>query len=174
MAGGKRGRPRKPTAVKKLQGTARKDRTPKREPKPRTGVEAPAVLSKEARAEWDRLAPELERLGLLTIADRAQFAIYCDAVARWTKLTEKLDKLDEMTEAQGKAGYRQQVAEVALQKSYGEIVSRLAGRFGLDPSARAGLDVLPGNLPSVPKPEEGEEGETKSKESIVDRRLRLA
>lgn len=171
MAGSKTGRPRKPTALKKLAGTHRKDRAPKHEPKPRGGVRPPKGLSVAATAEWNRLAPELERLGLLTVADRAMFAIYCDAVARWTDLTQRLDK-GGLTEEQGKNGYRQQVAEVALQKSYGEIIARLASRFGLDPSARAGLDVLPGNLSATDASEEEEAGKQEGVLSLLDRRLK--
>ena len=41
----------------------------------------PEWLSVEAKHEWGRVVPELERLGLLTIVDRAALAAYCTAWA---------------------------------------------------------------------------------------------
>lgn len=166
------GRPRKPTAMKELAGTERKSRR-KREPKPRKGIAPPKWLSKESLAEWNRLAPELERLGLLTIVDRAQFARFCDALAGYAAMTKEIETRGRIAE-QGKNGHRQEIAEVSLQKKYGEIIGQLAGRFGLDPSARASLDILPGNLSPGGGEETNAGKEDEPEESIVDRRLRLA
>jgi P27 family predicted phage terminase small subunit len=44
---------------------------------------APDFLAGDARAEWDRLAPELHALGLLRTVDVNCFAAYCMAFARW-------------------------------------------------------------------------------------------
>ena len=162
-------RPKTPTAVKKLRGTIRKDRTSKNEPKPRKkpgGLQPPAWLSRRAKAEWRRLAPELERIGLLTIADLRQFARYCDACAHFEELTKRLN-IGDLVVAVGRNGYRQQVAEVALQQKYGEIVGKLAARFGLDPSSRASLDVMVHFLPAA------EDDADKAKgRSVLERRLK--
>ena len=47
--------------------------------------ECPEWLSDDAKAEWNRLLPELDRNGLLTKADMAAFAGYCDSFAMWKK-----------------------------------------------------------------------------------------
>lgn len=77
---GRRGPPPKPSAQKKAQGTYRRDRAAVREMELPPGVpEMPAWLDKEARAEWERVVPELAALRILTEVDRAMLADYCAA-----------------------------------------------------------------------------------------------
>lgn len=77
------GRKPKPTHLKLLEGEVNKKRINYDEPKPRPEApKCPTWLSAEARREWRRLAPELERLGLLTKNDFAMFASYCSAVGK--------------------------------------------------------------------------------------------
>jgi len=65
----------KPTAIKILEGNPGKRPLNLNEPKPlQIAPECPDWLLDEAKKEWKRLAPELERLGLLTILDMAAFA----------------------------------------------------------------------------------------------------
>src|SRR5688572_18095041 len=78
------GRPTKPTQLKAVQGTLRPSRVNPSEPKPEPAVPTcPSWLPKEAKAEWRRIVPQLERLGLLTLIDRAALAAYCQSYARW-------------------------------------------------------------------------------------------
>lgn len=66
---GKRGPRPTPTPLKVLRG-ARKDRINQHEPKPTPGrPPMPSWLPPEAKKIWRRLAPELERMGVLTKAD---------------------------------------------------------------------------------------------------------
>src|SRR6516165_1012012 len=44
--------------------------------------EPPDRLSAYAKEEWRAVAPELFRLGLLTVVDTAAFACYCSAAGR--------------------------------------------------------------------------------------------
>jgi phage terminase small subunit len=76
-----KGRKQKPTALKLLQGNPGRRPLNKQEPKPKRNVRAPDGLSPGAKKEWRRLGPELRRLGLLTMADQAIFAMYCETVA---------------------------------------------------------------------------------------------
>ena len=79
---GTRGPIAKPVELKLLEGNQGKRRLDKRPPGPGRRIpRRPSWLSPEAREEWRRLAPELTRLGLLTLLDRAALTIYCDACA---------------------------------------------------------------------------------------------
>ena len=87
------GPPPKPTALKLIAGNPGKKRLPQGEPKPM--VEAPVPpkhLTAEARVEWERLAPILVRLKLLTKLDRAALAAYCQAWARHVEAEEQVAK----------------------------------------------------------------------------------
>jgi phage terminase small subunit len=76
------GRPRKPTTLKVLEGNPGKRPLPKNEPKPTIGAEAPPWMTAPgARAEWERIAPRLLRLGLLTEIDAEAFALLCGHLA---------------------------------------------------------------------------------------------
>ena len=80
------GRKTKPTKIKVIQGTFRKDRENKNEPTPETHIpEAPDHLSKEALVEWGRMSQELYNLGLISNVSRGALAIYCQAWARMVK-----------------------------------------------------------------------------------------
>lgn len=45
----------------------------------------PTWLDREGKAEWRRVVPELNKLGILGKVDRAVLATYCDT---WSKFTE--------------------------------------------------------------------------------------
>src|SRR3990167_9530086 len=77
------GRKPKPTRLKVLEGNPGKRPLPADEPEPRMlSIECPEMLQGEARVEWERLAPELSALGLLTTVDRAGLVAYCQAWGR--------------------------------------------------------------------------------------------
>ena len=79
-----RGRKPKPTALKVLEGNPGKRPLNDREPVPPKGtLKCPAWLLPEAKKEWKRLAPALEAMGVLTMADLTAFEGYCQAYARW-------------------------------------------------------------------------------------------
>ena len=87
---------KKPTALKILEGDAGKRGIPVNEPKPEKESRVPAppaFLRGEAKKEWQRVAPELHRLGLLTKVDKAALTGYCIA---WGDLVDVEHKLDKM------------------------------------------------------------------------------
>ena len=124
-----RGRPRTPTALRILRGNPGHRTLPKGEPQPKAGAHPPPWLSVAARKEWDRLAPMLERLGVLTEADADALGQLCAARAVFQYQLREFGKFStELWRAM-------QAAEA---------------KFGLTPADRARL--------SVPKGDESELG----------------
>lgn len=88
------GPPGKPTKIKELEGNRGKRQLPTHEPNPTNAMPAcPSFIKGAARKEWQRLAPELLILGLLTRVDRAALAGYCIA---WGQLEEVEQELARM------------------------------------------------------------------------------
>ena len=72
------GPPKVPTALRKARGNRGHEIFSAFEPQPpATTADPPADLTGEARALWERLAPELVKLGTLTVIDRDEFAKGC-------------------------------------------------------------------------------------------------
>ena len=65
----------------------------------------PRHLLPEAKKEWRRVTPELERYGLISKIDRAALAMYCQAWARWVWAEE------QMARAQSLAAMKREEAE---------------------------------------------------------------
>ena len=134
--------PRKPDALKKLHGTARKDRTVG-STAPATGMPTrPVGLSPQATRVWKSLGPKLHDLGLLAQIDQSTFAVYCQAYADWLELTRILNKLGVRNwYSETESGYRQVIPEVAVRDKAYQVMQRLETRFGLDPSSRSGIAI---------------------------------
>lgn len=106
-------------------------------------AQMPDWLSDEAKAEWNRLAPKLTMLGLLTAQDEMSFAAYCQAYAKWKDAEIFMN--NNGTIVRTDSGYWQQVPQVSISSQNLKIMMALSARFGLTPADRARLDleVLP-------------------------------
>lgn len=136
------GRPPKPTRLKILAGNPGHRPLNKAEPRPQLGEpKCPSWLSKSAKAKWRRVAPELAKLGLLTIVDGDALAAYCQAWAEFEWATTTLEK--EGRTSKTSTGYMQQHPAVSMQRSAFAIIRQFSAMFGLDPSSRSGLTVQP-------------------------------
>ena len=72
------GRRPKPTALEKAQGNPGKRKLNEREPRPAAAeLRPPAFLTADAVEEWNRVAPMLARLKVLTEADRLGLGHLC-------------------------------------------------------------------------------------------------
>ena len=130
------GRKPKPTALKELEGNPGKRALNEHEPMPEKKAPAcPKWLEPEAKKEWHRLAKDMETLGILTEEDRASFASYCQAYARWREAEEFIS--DHGTIIKTPAGYLQQVPQVAIAQTYLKIMNKIAEQFGLTPASRS-------------------------------------
>jgi P27 family predicted phage terminase small subunit len=145
---GKGGRPRKPTALKLLQGD-RQDRINRDEPVPdEAEVVRPEWLPEPAAAIWDQLAPDLIAKNVLTAWDVDMFAAFCTAVVANREAAADLDQsgvkcttLVRET-ARGDLIYdlRRNPAWQVFRESAATMAG-IGGKFGLTPADRAGLSV---------------------------------
>lgn len=139
-----KGRKPKPTRLKELTGNPGRRPLNDREPKPTAArPSCPSWLSKEAKAEWRRIVPELERLGLLTLVDRTALAAYCQAAAELEIATKQLNKEGRIifVEVFNKAGevsgsVQKPHPAIKLQRDAFRQVKAYLAEFGLTPSAR--------------------------------------
>mgnify|MGYP000876640778 CR=1 FL=1 len=135
-----RGRKPKPTALKVLEGNPGKRPLNQNEPKPEsTAPRCPSWLEQEAKNEWRRMSKTLEAMGLLTLVDKAAFAGYCQAYARWKEAEEFLSKHGTIFKTP--SGYIQQVPQVSIAQTYLKVMKDFCSEFGLTPAARTRISV---------------------------------
>ncbi len=134
------GPPRKPTRIRILEGNASKRPLPSAEPKPTEGTPTrPEWVAPEAKREWRRIVPELRRLGLLTLVDRAALVGYCQQWGRYVQAEKILTEKGLTFETEN--GYVMQRPEVAIATKALQLVKAFCTEFGLTPAARARLSA---------------------------------
>lgn len=141
------GRPRKPTAVKKLQGTLEKRRTVADEWTPPVGAPVmPEHLGPDGRRQWRLVVPILVGAGLVSPGDAGTLEAFCEAYQEWRDAARqvKAEGLIIATEY----GPKQHPAYKTVLDARGQCM-QYAARFGLDPASRSRI--------SVPKPKVDED-----------------
>jgi len=99
----------------------------------------PPHLSDVARREWRRISGPLHQAGLLTVADRAALAAYCQAFGRWVEAEERLKETPVLLRTP--SGYAQQSPWLSIANKQLELMGRYMAELGLTPSARTRLDL---------------------------------
>lgn len=145
---GSGGRNRKPTAVKKVQGNPGKRPLNKREPKPHPGMPAmPAGMPAEACAEWQRMAPILEKMGVLTVADGPALAAYCKLHAQILQAEAAIKKygivVAQIDKDTGVAVLKKNPA-VTVKSECLRLVIAFQREFGLTPASRSKVSAIEG------------------------------
>lgn len=136
---GKRGPPPKPTKLKKLEGTYRKDRDIGGELAPPPGTPTiPKWLDEEAKAEWARIVPQLVELGVLTGLDGGALERYCVAHSNWVRAQLDVQKKGAVLKTPFGPQKNPNV-KIALEER--AAARQLAGELGLSPSARSRVKV---------------------------------
>jgi P27 family predicted phage terminase small subunit len=114
----------------------------------------PEELSADARKEWDRVVPELNKMKTLASVDLGVLAAYCQAYGRWLEC-ERFIATHGLTfvvkDKDGRLKFVQQFPQVAIGNKALLNVKALAAELGLSPASRARL--------SVERPEETEPDE---------------
>jgi P27 family predicted phage terminase small subunit len=148
-----KGRKPKPTALKLLQGNPGKRPINRNEPQPRAKAPGcPTWLPAEGKAEWRRVVPELDRIGMLTKVDRAALAAYCAAWALLVRATRDVEANGLIAEAVDKEVEtvdgvvhlivrRTKNPAVLIARDAAAQVRQFCAEFGLTPSARSRMDL---------------------------------
>lgn len=139
-----RGRPRKPTKLKLIEGE-RKDRINRDEPSPKIGIpklpyHLKKVMSGVALKEWNRVAPQLKRLGILTNLDMVCLAAYCQAYGEWV-FAEKVIKAEGPLYKTG--GSVTTSPYMWIRNKALKHMHQFAIEFGMTPSSRGRIAVSP-------------------------------
>lgn len=139
------GRKRKPEALKKLEGTFRKDRAGH-------SVSLPAGLpDKPGWADYDPIASELydqvathcHSMGVGTEVDALGFALLADQLSMYLRLRAIVQADGPIIEVEGSNGNVQQKAHPAMAQMnscYGQIVKMMT-EYGLTAAARTKVDA---------------------------------
>jgi P27 family predicted phage terminase small subunit len=136
--------PRLSEATKRARGTLRPGRSrPRASPRDRllTVPEPPPEISAGGRAEWIRLAPLLLAVGTASRADLRAFELLAEALGSERAMRELIERDGTMIAAAG-GGYKAHPAIRAAETARAQAIALLRD-FGLTPSGRARVDVIP-------------------------------
>lgn len=138
---GLRGPTPKPTAIVMLEGNRGKRPLNKREPKPaNTAPHCASYLDKEARREWRRLMPILQRMRVLTEADYIALGNLCQCYSTMVKAQEQLSKTGLLFKHKT-SSYIQQSPLLSIVNQCVDTITRLCREFGLTPSSRTRIQT---------------------------------
>jgi P27 family predicted phage terminase small subunit len=133
------GPPPKPSHIKLLEGNPGRRPLNAKEPKPKRGIpRCPAHLSARAKGFWKRIGPQLDKMGVLTVADESALELMCDAYAEfWEARTVIIagGATYTTTTESGDTMYRAR-PEVSMAADAWRRVSAMLSQFGLTPAAR--------------------------------------
>lgn len=157
----KGGHNRKPTALKIVQGTARKDRLPENEPEAPALTEIPKPptgLNRWARKAWRALAPYLVDNGVLSDLDLLAFEACCIQygiakeleyrITHWPVIdreTGEVVRIQKQSLADYLYGRNSQTMPefTAMRQAWAQFKAYLE-QFGLSPASRSRIDLSKG------------------------------
>jgi P27 family predicted phage terminase small subunit len=137
---------RKPTVMKKLEGTYRRDQASPSEPMPDVLLIPPPMpegLNKYGQAEWEKMTLELTKLGMLTTMDSSQLAAYCNEMGNYWECEDMRRGVIVREETE-----EGREAAVMFYKNYFDMAQKhlnharaMAVQFGFTPAARSRINV---------------------------------
>jgi P27 family predicted phage terminase small subunit len=100
----------------------------------------PGWLDEVASKVWDQTVGELSQIdGLLSPLDMPMLAIYCSAWSLFHKAREQLER--EGLTIKGREGALVKHPAVVVKKQAVDMITSIAGKFGLTPASRASLAI---------------------------------
>ena len=137
-----KGRKPKPTLLTMLDGNPGKRPLNEHEPITLQGVPAaPEWLDDEAKAEWERIIPDLAEMGVLSRADRPALTAYCTAWSRWVEAEGMVRKFGMIVKSPEK-GFPMKSPYLSIADQALETMRKLLVEFGLTPSSRSRIRTL--------------------------------
>ena len=134
------GRPKTPTRIHVIRGTAKPCRMNPSEPDPRPEVPpCPEYLAGPALVEWDRVTKEMEDNGMISLLDMAAVAMYCWYWGRMVELAEEMQKDPRKLVKTEKGNVINHPLIGQWKKAAGEL-RKWAGELGLTPSSRPAVN----------------------------------
>ncbi len=129
-----------PTALKLLTGNRGRRPLNHREPKPEITLPPPPdYLDAIARREWDRVAPELYELGVLSRLDIGVLAAMCTAHSEEVACTNLVRKQGAVLYGPKQRPYPNPLIKLAAAARRDKV--RFAIELGMTPSARTRISV---------------------------------
>ena len=136
---------RKPTALKKKDGSFRKDEAKNEPTAPMLlNLDAPEwLLDREAKVVWLKLAPTFATMGTLTEAGAPAFANACQAYADYLRMSKQIRKDGEVITGVNKAGNEYLAAHPLLVERDRRLqhFTKSIAKFGGNPSDAAKIDL---------------------------------
>lgn len=139
---GRRGPKPQPAGVKEqkapVRSRSRKTAAAAQPVPPTAGAaSAPAWMKGEALKIFQRMAPLLRNMKLLTEADAPAFARYCKHYERWLDLQKRLDKHGDIYEIETASGkVRRADPAFVMADRLDRMLLAIEDRFGLNPAER--------------------------------------
>lgn len=129
-----------PSHMKLVRGNPGKRPINENEPQPDMDLPTPPEgLSDHALKQWDIVAPQLHKMGVLSKIDATALEMYCVAYGNWREAQEKIRRYGPLVKA--KSGFLQQSPYMQIaNKSFEQMRSMLA-EFGMTPSSRTRISV---------------------------------
>lgn len=137
-------RPRKPDALKKIEGTYRKDRSQTDAPTPDViaSLNPPSwMVHPDALKEWSRVTREMADVNLLTSMDQTTIAMYCTALADYLDAVDILSV--EGSTIKSSTGTKIVHPAVSMRNEAWKRLMSAAKELGMTPVARTNLKVSP-------------------------------
>ena len=135
----------KPTAIKELQGNPGRRPLPKKEPKPKVGkLSCPRWMNGKAKWAFNELGLQLEKMKVLTHADRKALELLCDSYAEFREAREYVLSNGFTYETTTPAGDKmvRPYPHVTIYQNAWRRCSDMLKQFGLTPSSRAGVEMI--------------------------------
>ena len=96
-------------------------------------------MDARAKREWRRIVKVLDSIGLLTQADMAALAGYCQSYSRWVAAEKVIQ--DKGLTIDMPSGYSQPRPEVTISQKERQAMMQFGARLGLSPSDRGRMTL---------------------------------